>query len=321
MQGMIRMQMGRDGAVVDRWGALDRSTIQLPGSVARSSERVVRPALSVLFRLAVGPGADYYGPRFHAFERAGRASAAWHWPALFLPAVWAFYRRLWGAGLVFTLLPLAGAAALAWIAPWLDDSTWLWIACATLLVFVLPGVTGAALANALLYRRVRERIRRAEARALNPSHAASDVSSSDPISPVGAALFGSLAAAIWMASIGPLLTTAYDEHAVRVKVGKALAALAPIQQQVEESWQTFRRWPWHPIEFPARAGAVLFDEIAVDRETGRVRLSLGASVPELAGRAILLAPGVDRRDRLHWFCVPVGIPDRFLPQPCRSAPR
>jgi hypothetical protein len=167
---------------------------------------------------------------------------------------------------------------------------------------------------------VRARIRAAESHAHTPSHAASEVSGVEPVSPIGAALCGSLAVALWMAMLGPLLTTAYDEHAVRVKVGKALAALAPIQGQIEDSWTAFRHWPRQGfgIELPARAGAVLFDEIAVDRETGRVRLSVGASIPELAGRAILLAPAVDRRDRLHWFCVPVGIPDRFLPQACRS---
>lgn len=317
-------QQSRDlGGVTPGRGVedMDRATIRLPGAAGEAEEKVVRPALAVLFRLAVGPGADYYGPRFVAFERAGRGTAAWNWPALFLPAVWAFYRRLWGAGVAFTLLPLAGAAAVAWIAPWLDDATWLWAACAALLVFVLPGVTGASLANALLYRRVRARIHRAESRAANPSHAASEVCGSEPVSPVGAALFGALAVSVWLAAIGPLLTTAYDEHAVRVKVSKALAALAPVQRQVEESWLTLRHWPRQGIEFPARAGAVLFDEVSVDRETGRVKVAVGASIPELAGRAILLAPAVDRSDKLRWFCVPVGIPDRFLPQACRSAQR
>jgi hypothetical protein len=120
-----------------------------------------------------------------------------------------------------------------------------------------------------------------------------------------------------------LLTTAYGEHAVRVKVAKALAGLAPIQSQIEDSWRTLRQWPRQGIgvALPMRAGAVLFDEISVDPDSGRVKLSVGASIPELAGMAILLAPAVDRRDRVQWFCVPVGIPDRFLPQACRVAPR
>lgn len=322
--GAGRVGGAGDGAPrVEDLQELERETVRIPDGIDPADDRVVRPALTVLFRLAVGPRADYYGPRFLAFERAGRGTTAWHWPALFLPAVWAFYRRLWLAGLLFTLLPLAGAVSVALIARWLDDSTALWIACAALLVIVLPGVTGASLANALLYRRVRARIARAESVAKNPSHAASQVGGGDPVSPVGAALFGSLAAAVWVALVGPLLTTAYGEHAVRVKVAKALVGLAPIKAQVEESWKALRHWPRQGIAFeiPARAGAVLFDEISVDRATGRVKLSVGASIPELAGKAILLAPAVDDSDRLQWFCVPVGIPDRYLPQGCRTQPR
>jgi hypothetical protein len=295
---------------------------ETPGPPVFAEDRVVRPALFVLFRLATGPSADYYSQRFVAFERAGHGMAGWHWPALFVPAVWAFYRRLWLVGLIFALLPLAGAGAMAVLAPWLDDSTTLWIGCAALLTLVVPGVTGAALANALLYRRVRRRIRRAEARASNPSQAASAVSESEPVSPLAAIALGTLAASLWIGIGGPVLTTAYNDHAVRVKVGKALMGVAPIKEQIEASWELFRRWPHAPIaaEIPARAGAVLFDEVAVDASTGRVKLAVGPSIPELAGRAILLAPAVDKTERVHWFCIPVGIPDRFLPRSCRAQP-
>jgi len=58
--------------------------------------------------------------------------------------------------------------------------------------------------------------------------------------------------------------------------------------------------------------------VSVDAASGRVRLDVGASIPELAGKAILIAPAVDQRERIRWFCVPVGIPERFLPQVCRA---
>jgi hypothetical protein len=149
------------------------ASIALAGPPDDPRDKVVRPALFVLFRIATGPSADYYGPRFIAFERAGQPRAGWHWPALFAPAVWAFYRKLWIAGVVFALLPLAGAFTMAEIAHWFDDFTWMWLACALLLTIVLPGISGAALANALLYRRVRRRIRSAEALTESASQAAS----------------------------------------------------------------------------------------------------------------------------------------------------
>lgn len=295
------------------------ATIQIADGSDEPHEPIIRPALFVLFRLAVGPSADYYGPRFLAYERAGGASVSWHWPALFAPAVWAFYRKLWITGIVFALLPLVGAHAMGYIAPWLEDHSWLWIACAVLLTVMLPGISGAALANALLYRRVRRRIRTAEAASTSASQAASRIGDSPPVAPAAAVLFGTIAVVATIGSAIPVLGEAYEELAVRVKVGKALAALAPVKEHVE----TLSRLPRTTVayEIPARAGAVLFNEVAIDPDSGRVKLDVGAAVPELAGKAILVVPAVDQRERVQWFCIPVGIPDRLLPQACRSEAR
>ena len=313
-------ETGTDAALEPAFAA---DALRLPGPLDDPRDKVIRPALFVLFRIAIGPSADYYGPRFLAFERAGRSKAGWHWPALFAPAVWAFYRKLWGAGLVFAFLPLAGAYTLAQVAPWLDDFTWLWLACAALLTLVLPSVSGAALANALLYRRVRRRIRRAESHAETASQVASRVGGDPPVSPYGAAILGALTLALFAGGVGPVLVDAYNEHTVRVKVGKALVGVSPIKSQIEESWAAFQRWPRPAVamEIPARAGAVLFNEVAVDGATGRVKLAVGPSIPELGGTQILLVPTVDETERVRWFCVPVGIPDRYLPQVCRKASR
>jgi hypothetical protein len=301
---------------------LSQEAIRIPGA-PDEGERVIRPALFVLFRIAVGPSADYYGPRFLAFERAGRGRVAWHWPALFAPAVWAFYRKLWVSGLVFALLPLAGAGAMDAIAPWFDDSTWLWLACAALLTVVVPGVAGAALANALLYRRIRQSIRVAEAQSDSASQVASRVAGGAPVAPHAAVILGALALALLLGGVGPVLAKAYNEHSVRVKLVKALAGLAPIKQQVENAWLSWGSWPRPALamEIPARAGAVLFDEVEVDPASGRVKLAVGPSIPELGGQALLLVPTVDRLQRVQWFCVPVGIPDRYLPEVCRKASR
>src|SRR5438552_14600323 len=62
-------------------------------------ERRVRPALAVLFRIAVGPHADYYAHRFVKYERTGHSVPSWHWPSIALPTIWAFsrWRRAYGA--------------------------------------------------------------------------------------------------------------------------------------------------------------------------------------------------------------------------------
>src|SRR5258705_13371715 len=65
--------------------SLHDDTVELPAVVPVGlEERVVRPSLAVLFRLAVGPAADYYTPRFLRYEGAGHGAPGWLWPALVL---------------------------------------------------------------------------------------------------------------------------------------------------------------------------------------------------------------------------------------------
>ena len=85
-------------------------------------ETVVPPSRAVQFRVAVGPGADRYVPRFIGFERAGRALPGWHWGALFFGGAWACYRRLWLPASGYAALSVAGAAAFVAIEPDLGDS-------------------------------------------------------------------------------------------------------------------------------------------------------------------------------------------------------
>jgi hypothetical protein len=49
-----------------------------------------------------------------------------------------------------------------------------------------------------------------------------------------------------------------------------------------------------------------------------VRLALDSSIPELSGRSILLAPAIDRWLQVRWICIPVDIPERYLPQECKQ---
>src|SRR5215470_17060885 len=92
----------------------------IPGQ--NDEERIVRPCLAILFRLAVGPAADYYAPRFLEYERIGRSFPSWNWGSPWVPAVWAFHHKLWGAGLAFSLWSVATMAAFGFIDPYLDDS-------------------------------------------------------------------------------------------------------------------------------------------------------------------------------------------------------
>src|SRR5205085_504172 len=112
-------------------------TVALPALGSNDlQERVVRPTLAVLFRLAVGPAADYYTPRFLRYESAGHGAPGWCWPALMLQSVWAFYRKLWLPGIFYALLPAAGALMFVRFSQNLDDWSVPWLLCAAISIWL-----------------------------------------------------------------------------------------------------------------------------------------------------------------------------------------
>src|SRR5438034_3353376 len=153
-------------------GTLD--SIVFPWSVReQQDEPRVRPALAVLFRIAVGPNADYYARRFVKYERTGRSIPSWHWPAFALPTLWAFYRKLWVYGAACALLPLSGALAFTRFNFDFGDSSLAWWAGALLCVWLLPALVSATFANTFYHHSIRELIRQAERNTRSAGTAAS----------------------------------------------------------------------------------------------------------------------------------------------------
>ena len=294
-------------------------TIHLPGeSAAEAYQTCVRPALAVLFRVAVGPSADYYAPRFLGYERAGHGGPGWHWPSFLLPSVWAFYRKLWLAGLAFALLPVAGAFAFAKLASRIDNASVPWLLGAVLAIWFLPGIIPALVANSLLYRRVRKMVQRAEASTDSASQVASLLARRSPTSLAAGLLLGGGAIALAANVVAPSVRGAWFEHEVRAKVAAALASVQPLQQQIEDSWNRVRAIPLKldVDSLRVQAATAYFAEVSFRPANGRLRLGLGQSIPELFGRSILLAPTVDPSQRIRWTCIPVDIPAKYLPKEC-----
>jgi hypothetical protein len=292
----------------------------LPTPGEPDDERVVRPALAILYRMAIGPAADYYAPRFLEFERTGRSFPSWNWASLWIPCVWAFYHKLWWPGLAFAMWPVIAMAAFGAVDPYLGDSALASIACAGILLWLLPAVIAALSANSLIYQNTRWLVREAEAKTARPEDAARALGERAPIAPGSASLLGT--AAILLASfvVTPALQTAYTDRDVRTQVAEGLAAVAPLKQQVEAGWGPSRPSLIAPNfeVVHSEDGTGLLGAVNVSLDTGRVRLTLPPWIPELAGRSILLAPAIDREERVRWICVPVGIPTRYLPRECRQ---
>jgi hypothetical protein len=300
-------------------GFLD--TVRLkPRPGAADDERVVRPSLAIMFRMAVGPGADYYAPRFMEFERIGRSLPGWNWASLWIPSVWAFYRRLWVAGVAYALWPLVAVAAFRLIEPYLGDSGTAWLACAVLLIWLVPGVVASLLADTLLYRSARRLVRKAETTTARAQDAVKMLARHSLISPVSGVFLGGAAALLAIYVAAPSLQSAYADRIVRTRVAEAVSVIAPVQRTGDARWGSSTSAAVSDVyeSLGERLRAALVDNVEVSPVTGRVRLTLGPSIPEIAGSVILLAPALDPSQQLKWICVPVGIPARYLPQECRK---
>ncbi len=298
-------------------GTLD--SIVFPWSVReRQHERRVRPALAVLFRIAVGPNADYYARRFVKYERTGRSVPSWHWPAFALPTVWAFYRKLWGYGVACALLPVAGTLAFTGFDFDIGDSSLTWWACAALSVWLIPGIVCATCANTFYYHQVRRLVRRAEKNTRSAETAASRLQKRGSTDVLLALLLG-VGTLLFVGSlIGPRLQIAHHAHGMRVKLEQVMAAVKPLQRQVEYDWAVTRSIPQRPDYGAVRSheASALVDGLDLNPRNGRVRVDLGNAVPELEGRSFLLAPAVDAWQKLRWLCIPIDIPTSYVPPAC-----
>jgi len=100
-----------------------------------------------------------------------------------------------------------------------------------------------------------------------------------------------------------------------------LSATLPLRQEIEEQWSRLQVIPhaFDGASMVALRWSHLLDDINVSPVNGRVRLGLGPSVPELWGKTILLAPATDWLQRIHWTCIPIDIPKRYLPKECRGS--
>jgi hypothetical protein len=298
----------------------EHNTIILPGDHPARRESVVRPALAVLYRIAIGPSADRYVQRFLAFERKGGGRPGWHWPSLLFPGVWAFYRKMWLLGIVFALLPVAGALGFSMFQPLFEQADLLWIACAVLAVWILPGVFPALLADSLLYGHVRYLVFKAEKSARSATDAVAKLAGRSPTSAAAAWLLGGGGIVGMVAVVGPTLHSAYVDVGTRARVEQAVNSVRGLEDEIELGWFTTRLLP-RQTEHPsvlASEGAAIIDDVHVNPGTGRIKLALGSDVPALDGKTILIAPTRDADNRWRWMCIPVDIPRRWLPKNCRG---
>ena len=146
------------------------------------------------------------------------------------------------------------------------------------------------------------------------------VASKPPTARVAAVIACTGAMAVFATLLVPFIQQLHDDRVVRARLAAGLAAIAPLQRQVEAIWQGGRSQSLSRNEIVAMldGGGQVIDSVSVNPVTGRLRLALSSALSELAGKSLLLAPAIDSVQRLFWVCVPVGIAPEHLPRQCRG---
>jgi hypothetical protein len=298
-----------------------RDTVRMPWSPTGTRDLVVRPVLGILYRLALGAMAGAFVPRFLRYERDGRAAIRWHWPAFLFPTVWAFYRKLWATGILLSALPFGLAALVARVDSSMPDSATTWIATAIIVVWGLPCIAAALAADSLLFRRVRREVREAEASCEGADDVVALLGSRRRTAPIAALALGGGMIVLLLNVALPEQAALYRQRVVRANVAAGIAAVAPLQRQVEEQWERNGSIPRRPdyAAVGAQRGAEFLDSVDLSAKTGRLRVALGAGTGELEGKALLLAPSIDAMRRIHWHCIAIDMPAHLLPVECRKA--
>ena len=162
-------------------------------------------------------------------------------------------------------------------------------------------------------------VQETEARTKEKTGVARLLSQREPTDMAFAVLLGGAAMLTTWLLLAPPLGTMLADREVRAKVAEGLAAIRPLQEQVEDSWLRFHAIPYtldDAARFVKRSGTVI-DGVNFNPINGRFRLALGSTIAELADKTIFLAPAIDPWQRLLWVCVPVGISAKHLPLECR----
>jgi hypothetical protein len=208
---------------------------------------------------------------------------------------------------------------MCWFAlPSFSDIGLIGLAVVAIVVWFSPGLVGALVANTLLHRKSRQLVREAEALTSQTDKAARWLARRRVIAPFQAAAV-TVTMLLALGVVVPNFKAAYSDQLVKARVVASIAAIRPLQAQLEE---------WFRSSSPDDAPAIALAETPIDTPflervnvslaNGRVRLALDSSIPELSGRSILLAPAVDRWMQVRWICIPVDIPERYLPRECKQ---
>ena len=286
---------------------------------------------------AIGPNSDYYLPRFEKYDQRG-AGISWNWPAFFLTSSWYVYRKLYLLGILNFFYP--------WIL--------LFVGGFLIGIRMFPAPVGGAMiillgpvpwllltlfANRIYWRRTNRVIADTPAYP-DPGRRARELQSAGGVARGPMVAMVVVTALFLFGYVRVFVMTAmpaYQGYKVRAQVTEGLNLASEAKARVAEYWAGHRQWPGKSDLSAERKGGSLASgrfTSSVTVDAGSVVITFGNRADhDLAGKRLVLHPGVNESGDITWACgnapMPEGftpangphgseVPDQYLPRLCRA---
>jgi Tfp pilus assembly major pilin PilA len=280
----------------------------------------------------IGPkNVDYYLRKFKGFA-SGHGFVSWNWPAFFVSLIWLLYRKMWAYAAAYFVLPIIPYLVLLAFA----NETF---ATAGGLVFnvALSFVVFPMFANALYYRAVEKKIKKAKAQGTDRKQQLLALAREGGTSK--AAFIFLLVPFIGM--LAAIAIPAYQDYTIRAQISEGLTLASVAKTAVVETFLTADQMPadWSQAglapDLADTSGPYVQSIEIVD---GRVDITYGNQANSIiAGEVLSITPYIEERDEndlyVLWRCGYAPIPatathevteyqagtleEKYLPSACR----
>lgn len=291
------------------------SAWQAVSSDSRQTMPKTAEHLRELYALTIGDkNQDHYLQKFEQFDRDGKTSVGWHWPAFFVTFYWLLYRKMWGKAAIYFFLPYLVVTVVVGIASAFGSSAVV-VAYGAYVVglFALP----ALFADGIYYSVCKKRIKAALAANGTQQGQRILITQKGGTSNIALIIVCVLGLFFFVGILAAVAIPAYQDYTVRAKAVQALSYGKSAGVAVGEFYSEKRRLPASLAEAsftqPLPTG---LQDIQLNKANGVLSLVLAPS--PVTGRAIQLVPSVDTDGRVLWKCEAANVAPKYLPQECRQ---
>lgn len=270
-------------------------------SVKPAVEGVEAVDMEDLYRAAVGSSrADYYAPKFQRFDEPGGSKVSWNWSAFLVSFYWFLYRRMYAYWAIYCLvIPFSVVVAGGIASTVYKNALPLSIADLGLLVYsylIIP-----MYANALYHRKIKERIDQVRRKVPDPAVQVTVLENSPHTSALAWVLLILLIPGIGI--LAAIAIPAYQNYVVRAQVTEGLMLALPLEQAVDNRFQSDHQWPAGLSDIGMSAAPSGQYVASVDLDHGTVTITYGNHANRtLTGQTLSLRPTLLSPDRVTWNC-------------------